>query len=288
MHPNYANGMPPTPPGYPYHSTPQPYYWQPPKVYHRTPQEFDAYGNQAAWPDQSMKPDQGWTNENDNSAQVHRDIDVVEVARKVLPPPPKSLPVKPQRVSDGSKPSSTNPDGSTVQAGIPSPKATLINKNMFERPSPKSTSIEPLVNNNTLEQPSPKSTSTEHIHVPKHRDANLRVDIEEHPNLAPFEMGQEHTGDTFMLLTATTKPPSDWVLIGPDYRRSKPSLEASPQVIVAITHFEILRHWSTFKIIICESSITGYHFNSSDSDREGRARKAKFSHESNCRDGFSR
>ena len=181
----------------------------------------------------------------------------------------------------------TNPDGSTVQAGIPSPKATLINKNMFERPSPKSTSIEPLINKNTLEQPSPKSTSTEHIHVPKRRDANLRVDIEEHPNLAPFEMGQEYTGDTFMLLTATTKSPSGWVLIGPDYRRSKPSFEASPQVIVAIIHFEISRHWSAFKIIICESSITGYHFDSFNSDREGRARKATSSYGSNCGDDFS-
>ena len=77
MHPSYANAMPPTPPGYPYFPTPQPHYWQPPEAYHGTPQEFDAYGNQAAWPDQIIEPDQGWTNENDNSAQVHRDFDVV-------------------------------------------------------------------------------------------------------------------------------------------------------------------------------------------------------------------
>ena len=167
MHPGYPNAMPPIPPGYPYHPPPQPHYWQPPDVYPGTPHEFDADGTQAAWLEQSIEPAQGWTDENDDSAQVHRDFDVVEAKRKVLPPAPKSLPVKPQRISDGSKPSSTNPGGSTAQAGVPSPNAILINKNM-------------------LEQPSPKSTSTEHIHVPKHRDTSLRVDTEEHPNLAPF------------------------------------------------------------------------------------------------------
>ena len=58
--------------------------------------ESDAYGNQMAWPDQSIEPDQGWTNENDNSSYIHRDFDMIEVKRKVLPPPPKSLPAKPQ------------------------------------------------------------------------------------------------------------------------------------------------------------------------------------------------
>ena len=291
MHPGYANAMPPTPPGYPYFPAPQPHYWQPPEVHTGTPHEFDAYGNQTVWPDQSVEPDQGWTNENDNSAEENRDFDVVEVARKVLPPPPKSLPMKPQLVSDGSKPSSTNLGGSPARASVPSPKATLIKKNMLEKSSSKSTPIEPLINQNMLEKSSSKSNaieplvnknmleqksiSIEHIHVPMRRDASLGVETKEHPNLAPFEMGQEYTGDTFWLLTATTKPPPGRVLIGPDYRRSKPPIEASTHVIVAIIHSEILKHWSGFKITIYESSITGHYFDSLNSNREGRARKAK-------------
>ena len=114
MHPSYPNAMPPTPPGYPYY--PAQNDWQPPEAYPGTPHEFDAYGNQATWPigapgtphgidaygiqatwpEQSIEPDQGWTNENDSSSHIHRDFDAVEVKRSVLPPPPKSLPAKPQ------------------------------------------------------------------------------------------------------------------------------------------------------------------------------------------------
>ena len=93
--------MPPTPLGYPFHPTPQPYNWQPPVAYPGTPHGFDAHKNQAIWPvvaptEQSIEPDQDWRDENDNESHMHREFDVVEVERKVLPPPPKSLPVKPQ------------------------------------------------------------------------------------------------------------------------------------------------------------------------------------------------
>ena len=117
------------------------------------------------------------------------------------------------------------------------------------------------------------------MNVQDRRGASRSVDTGEHPNFAPFEIDQEYTGDTFRLLTATTKPPAGWVLIGPENRKSKPSIEASTKVVVAIIHSGILKHWSGFKITIYASSITGHYFDSLNSDREGRARKAKSDYE---------
>ena len=111
MHPVYPNALPPTSPGYPYYPTPQTYpihqpwhnHWQPPETHPRTPHGFDAYGHQATWPGQSVEPDQGWTNANDNSPHNYRDFGVVEVKRNVSPPPPKSPPAKPQPLAAGAR-----------------------------------------------------------------------------------------------------------------------------------------------------------------------------------------
>ena len=114
MHPSYANAMPPAPPGYPYYPTQN--YWQPLEAHPGTPHGFDAYGNQATWPigapgtpyefdaygiqatcsEQPIEREQGWMNKNDHSSHLPRDFDVIEVERKVLSPPLKSLPAKPQ------------------------------------------------------------------------------------------------------------------------------------------------------------------------------------------------
>ena len=95
IHPSYAITVPPTPPGYPYPPPPlQPYYWQPPEAYPGL-RRFDAYENQAIWPvdaptEQPIERNQGWGDDNHNEIDMHRGFDVVEVERKVLPPPPKS------------------------------------------------------------------------------------------------------------------------------------------------------------------------------------------------------
>ena len=254
-------------------------------------------------------------NENDDSSHRHRDFNIIKVKRNIQPPPPKDPPAKPQhlaadvhrdgpvsledanvvrtpsprttaapleinnqksaapnelaRVLDSSKISSKDSSGSTTQTIVPSPKT-------------------PLLGNNTLKQPSPISTSTKNVPVPKPHDDNLdvHIDTEESPNLAPFEVDQQYTGDTFRLLKATTKPPPGRVLIGPDHRRSKPALEASTQVIVAIVHFEAKKHWSGIKITIYESSITGHYFDSLKSDREGRAREAQSFYEEQLQTWF--
>ena len=318
MHPSYANAMPPTPPGYPYNPTPaiypahQPWqnYWQPPQVYPGTSHEFDAYGNQAAWPDQTTEPNQGWTDENGNSAKEHREFDVVEVKRNVLPPPPKDLPAKPQHLTaDAHRADPVSLENADVvrtalSRTTAAPLKVKVNNNQTAAAPdglarvPESTSssmttggataqpgVRPLkttsIHKFTPEQLSPTSTPTKHVHVAKPRDANpvFHADTEERPNLAPFEIDQEYTGDTFRLLTATMKPPPGWVLIGPDCRRSKPPIEVSTQVIVAIIHSDILKHWSGVKITIFESSITGHYFDSLSSDREGRAHNAKSHYE---------
>ena len=275
--PGFPNAMPPTLPGYPHNSTPgtfpiyQPWqsHWQPTEAHPEIPHGDDAYGYQATWPEQSVEPKQDWTNENDSPSHRRRDFDVIEVKRNVLPPPPKDLPAKPQHLA-----ADVRRDG----------PVSLEDDNIIGTPSPRTTAtpLEIKADNNQ------KAAAPKNVPVPKPREENLdvHIDTEEGQNLAPFEVDQQYTGDTFRLLKATTKPPPGRVLIGPDHRRSKPPIEASTQVIVVIIHSETQKHWSGIKITIYESSIAGYYFDSLKSNREGRAREVQSSYEEQLQTWF--
>ena len=63
-------------------------------------------------------------NENDNSSHRHRDFDVVEVKRNVLPPPSKDLPAKPQHLAaDVHRDGPVSLEDANV-VGTPSPRTT--------------------------------------------------------------------------------------------------------------------------------------------------------------------